>query len=582
MSLTLRVFVVLTTLVALAVLGTVGVVVSGFEQEHRKTTEALLTRETLLQAARLVHSVQGAQEAVEALVRDPRIQTLAHDRSPGALDAAADALGGGLRKDAFQARVLDVAGGRELIRIDRVGDRASRMPEPALQDKSGEPYMAEARRLGPGRTWSSAMTLNREHGAPDGTGRITLRVLRTLESGDLVLVLNLDASTFLRSLPKGVDDLPLGRWYMDDAGTVVLRDLDADGLPTSKPDSPEWIVARRLVDYGPPDLQHSLTVVVGTPADTARVATLRALASGRPLLVPLLVGLAALAVLLATQATRPIVRLERAVRTRASPTRFERPEALRGEAAALADTLERALLEAEHTATVRTLAREAEDLVYVAAHDLKGPIRTVAMTADLLDARGQEKWLERLKEATGRMQVLIDGLKDVARSGRPEAVTSIDLGAVARDTLAALDAEIRAAGAVVSVGPLPRFAGHPRAVATLLRELLRNAVAASRPGRPVNVWLEGRSTPEGVELVVRDDGVGIAPEHRAQVFRLFGRLDGVSVDHPGIGLARCRRIATLHAGSIHLDEAEEGGARFTVVLRAAPPATGTPSEDGHG
>jgi len=70
----------------------------------------------------------------------------------------------------------------------------------------------------------------------------------------------------------------------------------------------------------------------------------------------------------------------------------------------------------------------------------------------------------------------------------------------------------------------------------------------------------GQAAPAGfVELVVRDNGVGIRPDAREQVFGMFQRLHARGTQGGnGIGLAVCRRIVESHGGRIWIGEPEDG------------------------
>jgi signal transduction histidine kinase len=68
-------------------------------------------------------------------------------------------------------------------------------------------------------------------------------------------------------------------------------------------------------------------------------------------------------------------------------------------------------------------------------------------------------------------------------------------------------------------------------------------------------------------VVVDDNGIGIEPKYRDQIFQMFQRLHGRSA-YPGtgIGLALCRKIASTLGGTITVGDSPLGGSRFTVSL----------------
>ena len=77
-----------------------------------------------------------------------------------------------------------------------------------------------------------------------------------------------------------------------------------------------------------------------------------------------------------------------------------------------------------------------------------------------------------------------------------------------------------------------------------------------------------------VEVVVSDDGPGIAAQDRERIFEPYVRAgDGSRAGGLGLGLAICKRIVEAHGGTILLTDAPGGGSRFSFTLPAAAPAT---------
>ena len=99
----------------------------------------------------------------------------------------------------------------------------------------------------------------------------------------------------------------------------------------------------------------------------------------------------------------------------------------------------------------------------------------------------------------------------------------------------------------------------------VVANLLDNAVRYARAVVTVSLRQTGSST----ELVVADDGPGIPVEHRRDVFDRFTRLDAsrtAATGGTGLGLAIVRDLVDRHAGTIDIDTADGGGARFTVRI----------------
>ena len=117
----------------------------------------------------------------------------------------------------------------------------------------------------------------------------------------------------------------------------------------------------------------------------------------------------------------------------------------------------------------------------------------------------------------------------------------------------------------------PVALGDPARLERVLENLLDNAVSFSPPGGEVDVVITGRSGRVCVE--VSDDGPGIAPEAREQVFARFHSLRPEAEDfgrHSGLGLAIARTIVEAHQGTLTArdPQAPRHGARLVADFPA--------------
>jgi len=122
-------------------------------------------------------------------------------------------------------------------------------------------------------------------------------------------------------------------------------------------------------------------------------------------------------------------------------------------------------------------------------------------------------------------------------------------------------------GAQVKVTAEPELTAtvRPNALKRALANLVMNAAAH---GERVEVAAR-RSSNGALEIVVDDDGPGIAAEHYEDAFKAFARLDesrNQNVKGVGLGLAIARDVARGHGGDIVLDRSPLGGLRATVRL----------------
>ncbi|GAB7190996.1 hypothetical protein NUM3379_17030 [Kineococcus sp. NUM-3379] len=236
---------------------------------------------------------------------------------------------------------------------------------------------------------------------------------------------------------------------------------------------------------------------------------------------------------------------------------------------------------ARRTTELERSNRDLEQFAAVASHDLASPLSVVSGYVELVrDVYGGDldeqavEWLDTALSGVGRMKDLIGALLSYARAGGATcAREAVDLREVFGHAVLDLRAAVKEAGARVSApGDLPVLHGD----ATLLRQLLQNLVGNSlkyrSPERPCRVVVTAEPTADGWEVAVADNGRGIPPGHREDVFGMFTMVEPGRRTGHGIGLATCQRIVERHGGRIWVDPAVREGTtvRFTLPQRQVP------------
>ena len=199
------------------------------------------------------------------------------------------------------------------------------------------------------------------------------------------------------------------------------------------------------------------------------------------------------------------------------------------------------------------------------AHELRSPVSVLALQVQLgrraADASQRVSAFDELEVGIERVRRLVQQLLDFARldpSLPAEPLAPVDLAQVARGVVAgrAAHAEQRGvdvgADAPAAVGVLGREAELHSLVANLVDNALRYAPVASAV--TVSVRRQGGEA----ELRVVDQGPGIPPAERSNVFDRFHRVPGDPTTGSGLGLAICKAIADRHGASIDLGDAVPG------------------------
>jgi PAS domain S-box-containing protein len=249
----------------------------------------------------------------------------------------------------------------------------------------------------------------------------------------------------------------------------------------------------------------------------------------------------------------------------------------RGAVAAFHDVTARKRAEEDLYRTLEELKRsnaELEQFAYVASHDLQEPLRALTGMVQLLqqrykgklDARADE-YINLAVEAAGRMQGLIGALlafSRVDRYGGP--IEAIDMHVVLGHALANLQVAIREADAAVTYDPLPQVAADGPQITQVFQNLIANAIKFRAAAAP-QIHVGAVSQPGKWQFFVRDNGIGIDPEHADRIFLIFQRLHSRR-EYPGtgIGLALCKKIVERHGGKIWVESELGAGATIHFTL----------------
>ena len=224
-----------------------------------------------------------------------------------------------------------------------------------------------------------------------------------------------------------------------------------------------------------------------------------------------------------------------------------------------------------------------------ASHELKTPLTLIRADAEVLsrgldepgNAQDNRELVEDLLGETDRMNAVLSDLLLLARLDAEKVSVSrepFDLALVLSETSERFAARAVAEGKNLEVehsGKLPAR-GDAQRTGQILAALLDNALRFTPSEGTVTV--EGHVADKRVVATITDTGPGIPPENLDRIFERFYRADthsaartrGPSGGGTGLGLAIARDLARAQGGELTAENADGGGARFTLTLPPGP------------
>jgi PAS domain S-box-containing protein len=229
--------------------------------------------------------------------------------------------------------------------------------------------------------------------------------------------------------------------------------------------------------------------------------------------------------------------------------------------------------------TLKEAARIKDEFVSIVSHELRSPLTPirgyVQLVARELSREGaHEQQVQRLHSIDGhvdRLTRLVDDLLDVSRmrAGSLEIRReTTDLATICRDVVSVRSAnEVRRRIELhVPERPVEGF-WDPDRLHQIVDNLVGNALKYSPDEGVVSVAVESR--PSEAEIIVSDQGPGIAEDDREKVFGAFYRTaSATNSQAPGLGLGLyiCSELVEAHGGTIDVLSGPQGGAEFRVKL----------------
>lgn len=228
--------------------------------------------------------------------------------------------------------------------------------------------------------------------------------------------------------------------------------------------------------------------------------------------------------------------------------------------------------------------RIRDEFLSVASHELKTPLTPLSLRLQVLASETERQpdssYVQKVRASieVGRKQVaklsnLIGDLLDTSRivAGRMKLEWEEgDLSTIVREVLSRYDAQATRASSPLKVETPNAVPGRwdVLRMEQVVTNLVDNAIKYGA-GKPIHVRLETEG--EHATFVVRDEGIGIAPEHRSRIFGRFERaVSERNYGGLGLGLYISKTLVEAMGGDIHVESTPGQGATFTVKLPLYP------------
>ena len=251
-------------------------------------------------------------------------------------------------------------------------------------------------------------------------------------------------------------------------------------------------------------------------------------------------------------------------------------------------------LVAQHDA-LRELQRQKDELSLLLMHDVSSPAGGILLAAEVqlrrphLSDAERQRWSSILSGAQA-IQRTARNLLDIARAeekGMPLRFEATDvrrlLEEVRLQMLALAGGRRQRIEVCADVPDGQTIVADGGVLRRILQNVVENALIHGPPGGVVEVRVRPGDA-DSLEFVVRDEGPGVPPDQRQQIFGKYVRLgtgrDDRIREGRGLGLAFARLAAEAHAGAIWVDDAEPRGARFHVRIPREPRAAGAARDGG--
>ena len=218
-----------------------------------------------------------------------------------------------------------------------------------------------------------------------------------------------------------------------------------------------------------------------------------------------------------------------------------------------------------------------QNFMMAVTHELKTPIAVTQLNLETIVKRDlqpeqQQHLIQNTLKETKRLDALCNNILLASQFEMGQYQNNkqmVDLSDITVQCIQSFEERYSNRNCIPSIDTSIQLQGEPLLLQLMINNLLDNANKYAAPETAIYIDLHAVGT--DIELIVKDQGIGIVPEERSKVFDKFYRVGAEqtrTTKGTGLGLYLCKKIVKFHGGNIFVKPNQPKGSIFVVQLKA--------------
>ncbi|WP_445455713.1 sensor histidine kinase [Flavobacterium sp. HNIBRBA15423] len=224
---------------------------------------------------------------------------------------------------------------------------------------------------------------------------------------------------------------------------------------------------------------------------------------------------------------------------------------------------------------IKNKNKELEQFTYITSHDLQEPLNSIIGWSSLLREEEFENLgaigtqsIDIIEKSAKRMKNFITSLLEYSKLGREKEKSEVQVSELLHNlTLDLSDLIQKQKVTLTFLGKDMKFDAYESSLIQLFQNIIVNAVKYKKEDVLPVIEIKAEELPDNYQFSISDNGIGIAEEHYDKIFEIFQRLHTRDkIGGTGIGLSHCKKIVSMHGGTIWVDSEVGKGSTFYFTL----------------